>query len=254
MDADWRPHSGSTLIPSYKAHRVADAGDRTPRRCRTPLAPQVPVIEEVLDALGIARRRRRRLRGRRRDRHAATARRAGPVDIVTGDRDLFQLVDDAARGARPLHRARASARSQVDRRGRGARRSTASRPRVRRLRRRCAATPATGCRGWPGVGEKTAAALLTRYGSLGRCSPPSTTRRPGRSRAAGRKLPRPPGLPGRGADGRRVAARRRRCPTYDDALPESAGRPGRASRARRALGPGSTAQPSCCTSLTRAAA
>ena len=68
---------------------------RTSRRCPTRSRSQVPIILEVLDAFGIAVRRCRRLRGRRRDRHARH--RCGqPVDVVTGDRDLFQLVDDEA--------------------------------------------------------------------------------------------------------------------------------------------------------------
>ena len=53
------------------------------------------MIRDVLDGLRDRGRRRRRLRGRRRDRHAGHG--AGmPVDVVTGDRDLFQLVDDDA--------------------------------------------------------------------------------------------------------------------------------------------------------------
>src|SRR5438874_2162746 len=51
MDADWRPAWRVDALSSYKAHRVAaDGGDQTPDA----LAVQVPIIEEVLDALGIA--------------------------------------------------------------------------------------------------------------------------------------------------------------------------------------------------------
>src|SRR5690242_19938110 len=48
MDADWRPAWRVEALPSYKTHRVAaDGGDQTPDA----LSVQVPVIEEVLDAL-----------------------------------------------------------------------------------------------------------------------------------------------------------------------------------------------------------
>src|SRR6058998_691581 len=52
MDADWRPAWRVEALPSYKAHRVSPkGGDQTPDA----LEVQVPIIEQVLDALGIAR-------------------------------------------------------------------------------------------------------------------------------------------------------------------------------------------------------
>lgn len=103
MDADWRPQWRVDLIPSYKAHRVAVETEQGPDEEDTPdtLAPQVPVIEQVLDALGIARVG---VDGYEADDVIGTLAGAatGPVDIVTGDRDLYQLVDDA-RGARVLY-------------------------------------------------------------------------------------------------------------------------------------------------------
>lgn len=104
MDADWRPHWRVELIPTYKAHRVAvETADGLPDEEETPdtLAPQVPIIEDVLDALGIARvgvaeYEADDVIG------TLTGLSTGPVDIVTGDRDLYQLVDDA-RGVRVLY-------------------------------------------------------------------------------------------------------------------------------------------------------
>ena len=60
-----------------------------------PLEAQVPIIREVLDAFGIAVVG---APGYEADDVIGTlATGAGqPVDVVTGDRDLFQLVDDAA--------------------------------------------------------------------------------------------------------------------------------------------------------------
>ena len=114
-DNDWRPAWRVDLIPSYKAHRVAGAGDTTVdemassagtagEQAPDDLAVQVPVIIDVLNALGLA------IVGH--DGYeaddvigtlAATA--SMPVDVVTGDRDLFQVVDDA-REVRVLYIAR----------------------------------------------------------------------------------------------------------------------------------------------------
>lgn len=96
-DDDWRPQWRVDLIPTYKAHRVAAEPEPGVSVEEVPdlLTPQVAVIREVLAALdipvvGAA--------GCEADDVIGTlATDAGtPVDIVTGDRDLFQLVDDAA--------------------------------------------------------------------------------------------------------------------------------------------------------------
>ncbi len=94
MDADWRPQWRVDLIPTYKTHRVAEAATDGEEEVPDTLAPQVPVIEQVLDALGIARIG---APGYEADDVIGTlaTRATGPVEIVTGDRDLFQLVDDA---------------------------------------------------------------------------------------------------------------------------------------------------------------
>ena len=75
-DDDWRPQFRVDAIPSYKAHRVAVEVPGTTGAEEVPdtLAPQVPIIVEVLAALGIARVGRARLRGRRRHRHPGRAR------------------------------------------------------------------------------------------------------------------------------------------------------------------------------------
>src|SRR5215813_7999862 len=91
LDADWRPAFRVAAIPSYKAHRAQpDGSEQVPPA----LAAQVPVIEEVLAAVGVAMAG---APGYEADDVIGTlaARASGPVEIVTGDRDLFQLVDDA---------------------------------------------------------------------------------------------------------------------------------------------------------------
>ncbi|MFI1052110.1 5'-3' exonuclease [Streptomyces griseoruber] len=165
MDADWRPKWRVDLIPSYKAHRVAEERPVGPDEEEVPdtLSPQVPVIEAVLDALGIARVG---VTGYEADDVIGTftARATGPVDIVTGDRDLYQLVDDA-RGVRVLYPLKGVGTLQttdeawlrekygVDGRGYAD---------LALLR----GDPSDGLPGVPGIGEKTAAKLLAEFGDL----------------------------------------------------------------------------------------
>ncbi|GAA0842598.1 5'-3' exonuclease [Streptosporangium amethystogenes subsp. fukuiense] len=160
MDADWRPAFRVAAIPTYKTHRVAEGGaEETPDT----LAPQVPVIEQVLDAVGIARIG---VPGYEADdvMGTLTARASGQVDVVTGDRDLFQLVDDS-RPVRVLYTARGVKNLQVvdevavaEKYGIPGR-SYADFATLR-------GDPSDGLPGVPGVGDKTAAALITRFGSL----------------------------------------------------------------------------------------
>ncbi|WP_333732728.1 5'-3' exonuclease [Streptomyces sp. IBSBF 3010] len=165
-DADWRPQWRVDLIPTYKAHRVAvETGAGVPDEEETPdtLAPQVPVIADVLDALGIARVG---AEGYEADDviGTLTGRAAGPVDIVTGDRDLYQLVDDA-RGVRVLYPLKGVGTLQVTdeawlREKYGV--DGAGYVDLALLR----GDPSDGLPGVPGIGEKTAAKLLDSFGDL----------------------------------------------------------------------------------------
>jgi 5'-3' exonuclease len=167
-DDDWRPAFRVRALPSYKAHRVADPATGTEE---TPegLAHQVPVIVDVLAALGLARVGAPGYEAddvigalTERERRCADP---AMVDIVTGDRDLFQLVDDhdrvrvlyTARGIRDLEvvdQARLAERYGV--------RTGAAYADLAALR----GDPSDGLPGVAGIGEKTAAALLRRYGDL----------------------------------------------------------------------------------------
>ncbi|WP_101257201.1 5'-3' exonuclease [Streptomyces barkulensis] len=175
MDNDWRPHWRVELIPSYKAHRVAEESGRGPDVVgaspakpeeETPdtLSPQIPVIEEVLDAVGIARVG---ADGYEADDVIGTlVRRAGgPVDVVTGDRDLFQLVDDA-RGVRVLYPVKGMGDpvvvDEAALREKYGVASGAAYADLALLR----GDPSDGLPGVAGVGEKTAARLLQSYGDL----------------------------------------------------------------------------------------
>ncbi len=164
-DNDWRPQWRVDLIPSYKAHRVAEEVEGAPDAEETPdtLTPQVPVIEEVLAALGIARVGA--------DGYEAddvigtlTARATGPVDVVTGDRDLFQLVDDA-RGRRVLYPIKGVGTLQVTDESWLRERYGVDGPGYVDLAL-LRGDPSDGLPGVPGIGEKTAAKLLDAYGNL----------------------------------------------------------------------------------------
>jgi len=160
MDADWRPAFRVAAIPTYKAHRVA-TGDV--EEVPDTLAPQVPVIEQVLDAVGIARLG---VPGYEADDVMGTlaVSAKGQVDIVTGDRDMFQLVDDA-QPIRVLYTARGVKNLDlVDEAAVAAKYGVPGRSYADFATLR--GDPSDGLPGVPGVGDKTAAALITRFGSL----------------------------------------------------------------------------------------
>ncbi|WP_405987671.1 5'-3' exonuclease H3TH domain-containing protein [Streptomyces sp. NBC_00872] len=165
MDADWRPQWRVELIPSYKAHRVAEERAEGPDKEETPdtLAPQVPVIEAVLDALGIARVG---VAGYEADDVIGTlaGRAKGPVDIVTGDRDLYQLVDDA-RGVRVLYPLKGVGTLQLTDEAVLREKYGVDGPGYVDLAL-LRGDPSDGLPGVPGIGEKTAAKLLDAFGDL----------------------------------------------------------------------------------------
>ncbi|MER6506046.1 5'-3' exonuclease H3TH domain-containing protein [Nonomuraea sp. NPDC001636] len=160
MDADWRPAFRVAAIPTYKAHRVAHGDvEEVPEA----LVPQIAVINQVLDAVGIARPESP---GYEADDVIGTLthQARGAVEIVTGDRDLFQLVDDS-RPVRVLYTARGIRNLQfVDEAFVTAKYGVPGRAYADFATLR--GDPSDGLPGVPGVGEKTAAALITRFGSL----------------------------------------------------------------------------------------
>jgi 5'-3' exonuclease len=160
-DDDWRPAFRVDALPSYKAHRVApEGGEEVPDE----LSPQVPVLIEVLAAAGIERVG---APGYEADDVIGTlaTRARGPVDIVTGDRDLFQLVDDA-RGVRVLYTARGIADIEmIDEAAVAAKYGIPGRAYADFAVLR--GDPSDGLPGVAGVGAKTAAALINEFGDLG---------------------------------------------------------------------------------------
>jgi 5'-3' exonuclease len=160
LDADWRPAFRVAAIPSYKAHRAEpDGTEQTPPG----LAVQIPMVTQVLEAAGVTIAEHA---GYEADDVIATlaARSPTPVDVVTGDRDLFQVVDDA-RGVRVLYTVRgignigAVDEAEVSKKYGIPGRAYADFAVLR-------GDPSDGLPGVPGIGEKTAAALINAFGGI----------------------------------------------------------------------------------------
>jgi 5'-3' exonuclease len=160
MDASWRPAFRVAALPSYKAHRAnPDGSEQVPAA----LNVQLPIIVDVLSAIGIIMAWA--------DGYEAddiigslAAQASEPVEAVTGDRDLFQLVDDE-RGIKVGYIGKGVANLELmDEAAVTAKyhipgRSYAAFAALR-------GDPSDGLPGVPGVGEKTAAALVRVFGSV----------------------------------------------------------------------------------------
>ena len=185
LDLDWRPAWRVALVPSYKTHRVAiapagpalvvdpraagldpdEVGDVDVEVAPDELSPQVPVLLEVLSAIGIALAGAPECEADDVIGTLATGERVDPVEVVTGDRDLFQLVRTAPTpvvvryvGAgmsrvELIDEERLRAKYGVDGPGYAA---------MATLR----GDPSDGLPGVKGIGEKTAVDLIDRFGSI----------------------------------------------------------------------------------------
>jgi 5'-3' exonuclease len=168
LDADWRPAFRVALLPTYKAHRVADEAANAEEVPDT-LSPQVPIILDVLAAAGIATAE---AAGHEADDviGTLTAReRKDSVEAITGDRDLFQIVRDVPTKARVIYVGKGWQKAEIL--GPVELAAKYDLPEIETgpayadmalLR----GDPSDGLPGVPGIGEKTAARLLTQFGSL----------------------------------------------------------------------------------------
>ncbi|MET7421947.1 5'-3' exonuclease [Dactylosporangium sp. NPDC005555] len=160
LDESWRPAWRVALLPSYKSHRLTPAGGE---EVPDALSVQVPIILEFLAALGITAVGAHDFEADDVIGTLAT-REPGPVEVATGDRDLFQLIDDA-RGVTVLYCGRGVAKLEVlDNTALHAKYGVpaAGYADFAALR----GDPSDGLPGVAGVGEKTAARLVDRYGDL----------------------------------------------------------------------------------------
>ena len=189
-DDDWRPQWRVDLIPSYKSHRVAEVVAGAPDVEVVPdaLEAQIPMIRRVLELAGIA------VVGAAEheadDVVGTYASHAGlPVDVVTGDRDLFQVVDDA-RQVRVIYTARGMKNLEV----------LTDAVVVDKYRvlpgntpttRRCAATPPTDCRASPASARRPPRHCLASTAHSTGCSPRRRMPEAGCQRRCGRSSQRP---------------------------------------------------------------
>lgn len=90
LEGDWRPSWRVELFPDYKMNRLDESGKEEEPDT---LSPQIPILLDLLEALGFPMLG---VDDYEADDLMATfaVNQPGPVRIVTGDRDLFQLVDD----------------------------------------------------------------------------------------------------------------------------------------------------------------
>jgi len=176
LDLDWRPQFRVDAIPSYKAHRVAaerdgENPDGEPDLEEVPdeLSPQVGMIMELLDAFGIATAGALGYEADDVLGTLAAAERRDRVIVVSGDRDLLQLVADEPVAVRVLYLGRGLSNATMfgpaevaERYGVPAHRAGPAYAELALLR----GDPSDGLPGVPGVGEKTASTMLGQYRSL----------------------------------------------------------------------------------------
>ena len=166
MDADWRPAFRVEAIPSYKAQRVADPTTNAEEVPDT-LTPQVPIIVDLLEAAGICMAESE---GHEADDVIGTLahrEKTDPVEIITGDRDLFQCVREEPTTVRVVYVGAGWRKKTVigpdelaEKYGLPPQGSAYADMAVLR------GDPSDGLPGITGIGEKTAAKLITKFGSL----------------------------------------------------------------------------------------
>jgi 5'-3' exonuclease len=152
-DRAWRPGWRVQLIPTYKSHRVVEP-------VPAPLTPQIPVIHDLLEGIGID------IVGvadhEAEDVIATLCKLApGTVEIASGDRDLFALVEN--RRVRVLYPEKSGLavidEDEVTRRYGIPGRRYADFAILR-------GDPSDGLPGLKGVGSVTAAGMIRRYGDI----------------------------------------------------------------------------------------
>lgn len=168
LDNDWRPQFRVDALPSYKTHRVAEQ-DPDAEAVPDTLSPQVPIILELLDALGIATAEAEGYEADDVIGALAAGERRNPVEVITGDRDLFQLVRTEPTPVRVIYIGGGLSKVQdygpdelAERYALPAEHAGDAYADMAVLR----GDPSDGLPGVAGIGEKTAAKLITEFGSL----------------------------------------------------------------------------------------
>lgn len=172
LDLDWRPQWRVDLIPTYKAHRVEEerpAGQPDVEEVPDELTPQVDMIMAMLDAFGIATAGAPGFEADDVLGMLAARERRDPVVVVSGDRDLLQLVADDPVQVRVFYIGRGLAKATMfgpvevaEQYGVPVGRAGPAYAELALLR----GDPSDGLPGVAGIGEKTAATLMAQHGSL----------------------------------------------------------------------------------------
>ena len=170
-DDDWRPQWRVDLVPTYKAHRVEEEVETAPdvEEVPDPLQVQVPIIRDVLAAYGIKVVGAPEAEADDVIGTLAYDEANDPVIVVSGDRDLLQVVADDPVPVRVLYVGRGLAKAEMmgpvevaEKYGVPVERAGIGYAEMSMLR----GDPSDGLPGVAGIGEKTAAKLITEYGSL----------------------------------------------------------------------------------------
>ncbi|WP_026931688.1 5'-3' exonuclease [Glycomyces tenuis] len=160
LEGNWRPEWRTDLIGGYKAARAREDGSEdTPEG----LDAQVAAIEALLPALGLATAVHPEFEA---DDVIATlaARTAEPVLVVTGDRDLFQLVDDE-RDRKVVYLARGISKAELFG-GEAVATKFGVAPDHYVDFAVLRGDPSDGLPGVKGIGAKTAISLVNTYGGI----------------------------------------------------------------------------------------
>ncbi|MFW0785730.1 5'-3' exonuclease [Gordonia sp. CPCC 206044] len=176
LDLDWRPTFRTDLIPSYKAHRVLEEAPHTGaddavdvEEVPDTLTPQVDMIMDVLHCAGIATSGALGCEADDVIGTLAYEEAVDPVVVVSGDRDLLQVVADDPVPVRVLYVGRGLSKAEMmgpvelaEKYAVPVQRAGVAYAEMAMLR----GDPSDGLPGVPGIGEKTAAKLISEYGSL----------------------------------------------------------------------------------------
>lgn len=195
LDLDWRPAFRVEAVPTYKAHRVAEDTGGAEEEVPDTLSPQVPMILDVLAATGIATAGAEGLEADDVLGTLAATETRDTTIVVTGDRDLLQVVTDDPVPVRVLYVVRGLAKAEllgpeevaakygvpVDRAGEAY-------AELALLR----GDSSDGLPGVKGIGEKTASSLIMQYGSLAALRPPQPIPNPTWRRVRARNSPPQP--------------------------------------------------------------
>lgn len=169
LDADWRPAFRVEALPTYKAHRVAEEGDGLEEEIPDLLSPQVPIILDLLDAVGLCTAEAVGYEADDVIGALVHRERTDPVEVVSGDRDMFQVVRHSPTPATVWYVGRGWNKAEVIGPVELAEKydlpaeDTGPRYADMAVLR---GDPSDGLPGVPGIGEKTAAKLIREFGTL----------------------------------------------------------------------------------------